>query len=204
MLIQRHKKFLIDMLTLPTAPFAEQHIQRYILDFCGRHRALTARQDRTGNILIHYRHPQVRRKRPVCLSAHMDHPGFRALGPLDNGRLKAQWLGGVAPEYFPKAKVRFFTENGWVHGRIAKTSLKTLGLENAQTMVDTAEVEILRPRGASVPAGAVGMWDLPDPRISGKRIHARGCDDIAGCAALLASLDTLVRRRARRWGSISA
>lgn len=197
MLSQRHRKFLVEMLTLPTAPFAEQYIQRYILDFCGRRPALKARQDAAGNILIHYRHPQVRRKRPLCLSAHMDHPGFRALEVLDNGRLKAQWLGGVTPEYFPKAKVRFFDGNRWIHGRIVKTSLKTLGLENAQTMVDTAEIEFVRPRKAEVPTAAVGMWDLPNPRITGKRIYARGCDDIAGCAALLASLDTLVRRRAR-------
>lgn len=37
------------------------------------------------------------------------------------------------------------------------------------------------------------MWDFPDPRVRGNQIHARGCDDIAGAAAMLCAIDKLVR-----------
>jgi len=45
--------------------------------------------------------------------------------------------------------------------------------------------------------GSPGMWDFPDPQIRGQRIYARGCDDIAGAAAILSALDTLTRTKAK-------
>jgi endoglucanase len=46
-----------------------------------------------------------------------------------------------------------------------------------------------------IPAGSIGMWDFSDPVIRGPRIYARGCDDIAGTAALLCCIDALYRSR---------
>jgi endoglucanase len=39
------------------------------------------------------------------------------------------------------------------------------------------------------------MWDFPDPTVRGTRIYARACDDLAGAAALLCTIDELTRRR---------
>jgi endoglucanase len=41
------------------------------------------------------------------------------------------------------------------------------------------------------------MWDFPDPRIVGTRLFARGCDDAAGVASLVALLDEACRLRLR-------
>ncbi len=196
MLKKRHQKILTDMLSLPTAPFAEDHVRRYVFDFCQR-RDVHVREDKVGNILVHYKHPSSKVKRPLCLCAHMDHPGFRAVRMIDDQTLKAQWHGGVAPEYFLRAKVRFHSEGCWVHGRVVRTHLKTRGLERPQKMVETAEIQIVRPRNAVVMPGSPGMWDFPDPQIRGQRIYARGCDDIAGAAAILCALDTLTRTKAK-------
>ena len=95
MLKKRHQKILIDMLSLPTAPFAEDHVRRYVFDFCQR-RGVKIREDKAGNILVHYKHGSPKVSRPVCLCAHMDHPGFRAVRMLDANTLKAQWHGGEA------------------------------------------------------------------------------------------------------------
>ncbi len=196
MLKKHHQKILVEMLSLPTAPFAEDQVRQYVFDFCQR-RGVSIREDQAGNILAHYKYPRSKLKRPVCLCAHLDHPGFRALRMLDDHTVKAQWHGGVAPEYFSQAKVRFYSEGRWIHGRVSRTYLKTLGLERPVRMVDIAEIEISRPKRAVVRPGSPGMWDFPDPRIKGRRIEARACDDIAGAAAMLCSLETLVRGRAK-------
>jgi len=44
-----------------------------------------------------------------------------------------------------------------------------------------------------VAPGSVGMWDFPDARLVGNRLVARGCDDVAGVANLVALLDDAVR-----------
>lgn len=193
---KRHQKILTDLLALPTAPFTEDHIRRYVFDFC-QTRDIKVREDKVGNILVHYKHPSAKLKRPICLCGHMDHPGFRAVRMLDDHTLQAKWHGGVDPEYFPNAKVRFHCQDRWIHGRIVKTQLKTLGLEVPQKMVDTVEVEIRKPKHAQVKSGSPGMWDFPDPQIKGKRIFARACDDLAGVAGILSCVSTLSRTKAK-------
>lgn len=195
MLDRRQLKILTDLLKLPTAPFTEGAVRRYILDFCSRRPLLRVREDAAGNILVHYK--LAARSRPVCLCAHTDHPGFRALRMKGANVLQARWLGGVPAEYFPGAGVRFFSDGDWIRGRITKTKLKTLGLERPGKMVDQVQVSLNGARPRQVAPGSPGMWDLPDPQLRGRLIHARGCDDVAGCSAILAAIEHLVRRRIR-------
>ncbi len=42
-----------------------------------------------------------------------------------------------------------------------------------------------------------GMWDLPALELDGPLIRSRACDDLTGCAAILAAFEDLSRRRAR-------
>ncbi len=196
MISKRHRKILLDVLALPTAPFSEECVRQFVFDSCLRY-GLKVREDKAGNVLAHYRHPAARVARPVCLCGHLDHPGFRAGRTRADGTLQARWLGGVPPDYFHGAKVRFFSEGRWAFGQVRAITLRTLGLERPQPMVHTAEIEIRRPAGATVRPTAPGMWDFPDPRIVGKRVLARACDDLAGVAAILCSIETLARRKAR-------
>jgi endoglucanase len=48
-----------------------------------------------------------------------------------------------------------------------------------------------------VPADALGMWDLPDAALKGDRVVARGCDDLAGVAAMLTMLQRLSKKRVK-------
>ena len=201
MLNARHLATLKQLLSLPTAPFAERHVIAAILRYCRSRTAVKASRDTAGNILVHYRSGKRDVSRPICLTAHMDHPGFIVEERLDKHTIRTTWRGGVKPEYFVGARVRFYDEtarNGrlrgaglsgqWVRGKIESIATATLsGIDRVQT-ADVALKPDLR-------SGTIGMWDFPDPVVRGQRIYARGCDDIAGCAALLCCLDGLVRRK---------
>jgi len=45
--------------------------------------------------------------------------------------------------------------------------------------------------------GRFGMWDLPALERDGDRIRSRACDDLAGCAAIVAAFEELSATRAR-------
>jgi endoglucanase len=190
MLRATHNKTTLDVLSLPTAPFVEGRVHSWIAGFCGRLRGVRMKSDPAGNLLVHYRHGATRVAHPVCLTAHTDHPGFVAEDVRSGHRVRAAWRGGVKPEYFTDARVRFRVDDHWVRGRIVST--RTTG-KGAARKVASAEIDV----PARVPAGSPGMWDLPDARIRNGRFYARACDDLAGVAAMLCCLETLARTRAR-------
>jgi endoglucanase len=194
MLSSRHRQLVVDLLSLPTAPFTEEAIREHIFNFCNRRSDLKVTEDHVGNILVHYK--RKRQARPVCLTAHMDHPGFRVVRMKDERTVEAQWLGGVPPEYFPKAGVRFHTADDWIKGQIQRVRLTSHPFERNKKVVDTVDVQLRGRQKAALVRGSAGMWDLPDPKIKGTRIHARACDDLAGCAAMLCTIDRLVRQSA--------
>jgi endoglucanase len=190
-LTARHRKIALDLFGLPTAPFQEEHVARYVRSFCER-RGLKVRADKFGNLLANYQRGRSKAGWPLLFSAHMDHPGFEALVMTGPRRVRAQWRGGVALEFFQGTGVRFFNEGKWVRGIIRKvTPLKSK--PGQMRRADTVEVE-LRGRGR-VTEGALGMWDLPGPAVRGKKIHAPACDDIAGVTSMLCLLEVLFRRR---------
>ena len=44
--------------------------------------------------------------------------------------------------------------------------------------------------------GDFAMWDLPDYELRDDRIYSRACDDLIGCAVIVATLETLADRNA--------
>jgi endoglucanase len=188
MLQTAHSQILNEVLSLPTAPFAEDHVHDYIRTLSRGLAGTRITHDEAGNILVRYRRGSRRVERPICLTAHTDHPGFVADRLLKRGRVKATWRGGVRPSFFRGAGVRFYVDDKWVRGRVS--NVRTTGRGALQRVVN-AEVTV----AGDVPRGAIGMWDFPDPRTRNHRVYARGCDDLAGVAALLCCLTTLARRR---------
>ncbi len=183
-----HRRMLVDLLTLPTAPFNEGHIAAYIRDFAAGRKGLTLATDDVGNLRLRLRIGKPGTGRPVLFSAHMDHPGFEAGRTLRDGRLEAIWRGGVLPEYFVGSRVRFYDGDRVVRGTIEAVRVTRRA---GRRRVESATVRVPRP----VSPGAIGMWNLSDPVIRGSRIFARGCDDIAGLAAILAAFDELIAAR---------
>jgi endoglucanase len=184
----RHRRVLRGLLALPTAPFAEHHVIDYVKDFCARRKHVTLRRDGAGNLLARVRKGRRRVKRPACITAHLDHPGFVADRMLTQQTLRANWWGGVPKEYFRGAKVRFYVAGTWVRGRVRSVKTKK---KAGRERVETAVIDVRQ----DVPSGSVGMWDLPEPTVRGSRIYARPCDDLAGAAAMLCAIDELDRGR---------
>src|SRR4051812_45959951 len=90
-------RLLQEVCSLPTAPFAEGFVVRWVESFCLA-RGLKLSRDSTGNLLIEVG-PR-RRKRPrMVFCAHMDHPGFVASRMIDSRTLEADFRGWVKIEY---------------------------------------------------------------------------------------------------------
>lgn len=184
-------KLLKDVLSLPTAPFCESAVQAYVAAACRCIPGVTLTTDRYGNLLAHYQH-QPPDRTPLAFVAHLDHPGFVALEMTDRKTLRAAFRGGVRPEYFPRARVRFWHGKRALKGTITKVTR----VEPPATKGGIARPEeVLLRVAANVPPGTPGMWDLPDPALRGDRVTARACDDLAGVAAMIDLLTRLGRQR---------
>ncbi|MFQ5462831.1 MAG: M20/M25/M40 family metallo-hydrolase [Phycisphaerae bacterium] len=182
------RKILIDLLSIPTAPFAEHQVLAYLDRFLGRRKLTDVTRDSAGNLLVRVRRGTRRVKRPVCITAHLDHPGFVVDRTVGKSSVRAFWRGGVPEEYFVGSQVRFDLAGRWIKGRIRSV---TTVLRHGIRRVDTARVDV----DHALPPGTIGMWDFPEPRIRGSRIYARACDDLAGAAAMVACIDRLARSR---------
>ncbi|HOW71003.1 MAG TPA: M20/M25/M40 family metallo-hydrolase [Phycisphaerae bacterium] len=183
-----YRKTLVDLLTVPTAPLCEEYVVGYIRRWADQRPGIEFKQDEYGNIRLRVKRGSKPAAAPMLFSAHMDHPGFEAEKMIGPRQLKAVWRGWVAPEYFKGTGVRFFSDGRWVRGTIKST--KT-GVVRGRLRVLSALAEVKTP----VEPGSIGMWDLPDPAVRGKRIFARGCDDVGGVAAVLCALEELARGR---------
>ena len=179
----------MELLSLPTSPFNEQRILAYIRQWAIRRSSIQWTSDAFGNLWLRLLRGRTRKTVPMVFSAHTDHPGFEAVRMVKPRRLRAVFRGGVSSEYFVGSRVRFWCHDRWVRGTI--TSKKYRQSVDGKRHVESVLVCMAR----DVPAGVIGMWDLPDPIVRNGRVYARGCDDIAGVAAILAALDKLHRQR---------
>jgi endoglucanase len=180
-------------LACPTAPYREGEVIGWVRAFVAARPQLELREDPDGNLAVR-RRGVPRSRSPLVLAAHMDHPGFRAVRSTRTRRgtqVVAVFLGGVRPEFFPGARVRFFAGSREIRARVLRTRPDRRGGGRRVTL----------RAGEPVPPGAFGMWDLPafrrrpgDPDL----LETRAADDLAGVAATLALLDAVDRIDPRR------
>jgi len=168
------------LVPIPTAPFHEHQVRAEIEAICSQE-GLECARDQFGN--VHVRVQSDRKRRPVVLAAHMDHPGFEVVKRLDSRKCLVHFRGGVGEKYFKRGLgVRLFP------GDIRAT----LGpRKNQKELVFATEL-----KARSEHKFAFGIWDLPDIRISGDRLYARACDDLIGVCAVLATCIDLSRSKA--------
>ncbi len=175
-------------LSCPTAPYREGAVIAWVREFAASHPELRLESDPHGN--LHLRRLGVRATRtPLVLSAHMDHPGFRALRSeraRGTYHVDALFLGGVRPSFFPGAAARFFQDDGEVRARVisVRADRRSGGLR--------VRLRARKP----VDRGVFGRWDLPAFRRSSRNpdlLVTRAADDLAGVTAILALLDVVER-----------
>lgn len=202
---QQQLSILLEVANLPTAPFVERAVVDYIRRFVTARPTLALRVDRFGNVMVDYARGRAPAGGPLWLTAHMDHPGFVADAMVSPNRLRAHWFGGVALKFFAQAAVRFFVPQGagWriVRGRVVEVQVMQERSGEARAALRTRPQAAIVEVDSAVPNGAVGMWNLPDARVSGTRVTARAHDDLGQVAALLCVLDEL--HRSRRTGRVT-
>jgi endoglucanase len=110
--------------------------------------------------------------------AHMDHPAFEvtaADGPAATGQL----LGGVRVEALPAGvPLRLNHRGTWAPATLMNAE------RNTESGAVTLQIDA--PKGAA--AGDWGVWEMLDYAEDGDLIRMRACDDLAGCASILAAL----------------
>lgn len=158
------------ILAQPTAPFHEEQVAAEILRQLEKCKHVSVRRDRFGNLIARYRRGK---KAPAryALAAHMDHPAWVATDEAPN-----------------VVKVRTGKN---------KTSRPILRLPNSRPMRFFGGVPaeyLQKPRVKSF--GEFAMWDLPPFELREGCIHSRACDDLVGCAVIVAMFHELERIRA--------
>jgi endoglucanase len=172
---------------IPTAPYHEDGIS------AGIHRiaaeiGLVAISDDDGNVQVWHRGAGSAPRRPIVVSAHMDHPALEVTGVAP---LRGRLLGSIRAESFSEpTPVRFFWlgDDGWKDAA---------GLVTGATPLDNdpdSRVALSLSSDGDVPLGAFGTFDFGPVRWDAHgRLHSTACDDLAGCAITLAWLAQCAR-----------
>lgn len=189
-------KLLTEVCSIPTAPFAEQYVVRYIEKFVTARPRLTLSRDASGNLLIELRSESKGKAKSRSQSnqprwifaAHMDHPGFVAGKMIDKRTLEAAFRGWVQIDYVRGTKVRFFDGSREIAGTVIDASSST---HDRLTVPDRVKVRVSGP----VASGTPGMFDQGPARVRGSKLYSRGIDDQGGVASALAMLDVLLKAK---------
>jgi endoglucanase len=170
---------LADLVALPTAAFREEAVLDYLDRWTRSRRGLETESDRFGNVLITRAGKDPKLPRLVMV-AHADHPAFVA-GESNDGRLHAEFRGGVLADHAEAASVRFFGDDKTYR----MPAVSVAGDERGR--LTSATFDLGR---RSIPPGSIGMFDFPGklPRVARGKLYARVCDDLAGLAAGLEAL----------------
>lgn len=179
--MKANREFLKKVFSLPTAPFHEEHVSRFICECCRRWKLrLTA--DHYGNLKVVYK--RGRGALPLAFMAHMDHPGFEVV--RGGKRALVTLLGGMNDKYFSRAKVVICDGVQQaaqpVKGRVVKIHNK----KKREFWVEARR---------SVSKKSFGGFDLPAVQFKNGLIRTKAADNIASVALLLHFLQALVRGR---------
>ena len=176
---------LREVVSIPTVSYLEGGVRSYIRGFAEQ-RVLEYAEDEYGNAYVRYQRGRARR--PLVLGAHMDHPGFVVAGARER-RIDIEFRGGLAAEYGKGERVRLYRADDLKERGTARiTSVRA-----ERGRIASAKAQ-LGP-GAAATVGDLALWDVSAFQLRGQVVHARACDDLAGCAAVLASLDRVASAR---------
>jgi endoglucanase len=198
---QMRLKQLISLLSLPTAPFRESHIQHFVTATLTEAK-IPFLEDPVGNIVVgtgsraEYRALLRRRtQEPLRLFiAHMDHPGFHGVAWRTPGRrLKVQWYGGSPVRGINGTRVWLADVQGYVAtGRFDKVRIG-----KHRHAIETAEVALDKPLPAKVdPRTLFGAFQFKQHCWrQGQRLYTKAADDLVGVFTIL---ELARRTRGRR------
>ncbi len=185
---ERAVEILRELGARPAAPFFEGPVAEYVMEVLAP-LGVDTQRDSYGNIVAHYRGGPVGSEPPIAFVAHMDHPGFEIFSVGGSEReFVGRALGGV-----PVASLRKPTpalvlpRHG---GRLPATLQPWQGPPPEEGPERRVRVVLKSAAALSPPVSVV--FDLPDFALDGDTIRMRALDDLAGCASILAALESIV------------
>ena len=187
---ERALDILRDLGALPAVPFHECGPARY-LETALQRLPVDVDRDAYGNIIAHYAKGAGADSRPIAFVAHMDHPGFETIETNGPG-VVARALGGI-----PAASLTNPTPVLVLPDAGEPIPAETRPFEGpAPEGSGDRLVTIQLRQPARIPPSTPVVFDLPGFELDGGTIRMRALDDLAGCAAILASVERLVEDEA--------
>ena len=176
-------KRALDILRLlggcPATSFHEGLVSRRIVDILDASK-IDYRVDMYGNIIarVDGNLEAESESLPIAFVAHMDHPGFEVVRYEEELPI-ATSLGGVPLASITKGANAFYFDE---KGNRFKCELEPIPGDQNELLVKSS---VLPPVGAPI------VFALDDFSISEDILIMRAMDDLAGCAAIIASLEEL-------------
>jgi endoglucanase len=176
-----------EVVSIPTVSYLEHGVRAYLRGFASE-RGLDYAEDAFGNAYIRYQ--RGRPRRPLVLSGHTDHPGF-VVTSVAGGTAELEFRGGLSAQYGKGEELRVFGARDLEpRGTVTISEVRA----NERNFIDGATARLAS--GTTAAVGDLALWDVPVCNVRGEIVHARGCDDLIGCVAVLATLDRAVAARA--------
>lgn len=186
-LMKRHEQWLIELTNLPTAAGREDRVIGWVKAWAKRTKGIALLEDRFGNLLL--TQARASKKKPIYITAHLDHPAFVVRKQIDETHLELEFRGGVNDSYFVGTKIEVFDDNEQpFEGIIVSLQSKTKPFKRVK-------VKLKKSIAGLFVEGDLARWKLKPSYIKDDLLHAPACDDLAGVAAALGALDNLKSER---------
>lgn len=184
---KRRERTLLEFASAPAAAGHEGAVEELVEKWASRRPGLVLERDRCGNLVVRRRDfkKACRRKAPLYITAHMDHPAFVVLS-ASGKEAKLEFRGGVHDQYFKGARVEIFDA-----GLRRSYPARIVSLDSSAKPFKTVAARLDKP--APVRAGCIGRWLFPKSSVKNGLARANGCDDAACVAAALIAYEGISR-----------
>ena len=177
----------MELTAIPTAAGREGRVVAWIEQWVDARKGISLQRDRFGNLLL--KQTRTSSKKPIYITAHLDHPAFVVRKQLDEYRLEMEFRGGVNDAYFVGATIEVFdNEDNRYTGTITSLS------PNAKPFKRVI-VRLQQPVAGILLRGDVARWKLNPPIVKNGLLYAPACDDLGGVAAAISALDVISKIR---------
>ncbi len=183
--MKKHLNWLMELTATPTAAGQEDRVVAWIEQWAEKQKGISLKRDKYGNLLL----TQTRKstKKPIYITAHLDHPAFVVRKQIDDQHLEMEFRGGVNDAYFVGAKVEVFdNEDNAYTGTIQSLDSKAKPFKRVIVKLKKGVAGILLKND-------IARWKFNPPFVKNGLLHAPACDDLAGVAAALCALDKIIK-----------
>ncbi len=177
------------LVSVPTTSYCEHSVLAEIEGIL-RSEGIETERDTWGNLHASLRGPAS--EPGWVLAAHTDHPGL-LVTEAEGTKARARWFGRVYHEFFRDARFHLYRPDARDSSRRIEASL----IEIEETDERDVPVRLLLEAAQAVEPGTVGAFAVAAFKRRGEELSMRAADDLAGSAAVVATLIRLRRKHGK-------